>query len=162
EQEINGVEDMLYMSSISTNDGQCKITVTFKLGTNLDKAQVLTQNRVSVAEARLPEEARRLGVTTQKQSPDLLIVAFLFSDDGSYDQLYVSNSAILNMRDALARVDGVGDVNLIGAREYSMRIWLDPERTQSFGLTAGDVVNALRTQNVQVAAGNLAQPPVPK
>jgi len=162
EQEINGVDDMLYMSSISTNDGQAKITVTFKLGTDLDKAQVLTQNRVAVAQARLPEEARRLGVTTQKQSPDLLMVAFLYSEDGVYDQLYVGNYAILQMKDALARVDGVGDVQIFGAREYSMRIWLDPERTESLGLTGPDVVEALRTQNVQVAAGTLAQPPVPK
>ncbi len=162
EQEINGVEDMLYMSSISTNDGQAKITVTFKLGTDLDKAQVLTQNRVAVAQARLPEEARRLGVTTQKQSPDLLMVAFLYSDDGVYDQLYVGNYAILQMKDALARVDGVGDVQIFGAREYSMRIWLDPDRIQTLGLTGPDVVEALRTQNVQVAAGTLAQPPVPK
>src|SRR5262245_53690384 len=162
EQEINGVEDMLYMTSISTNDGQTKITVTFKLGTDLDKAQVLTQNRVAVAEARLPEEARRLGVTTQKQSPDLLMVAFLFSDTGVYDQLYVSNYAILQMKDVLARIDGVGDVQVFGAREYSMRIWLDPERIQILGMTGPEVVEALRTQNVQVAAGVLSQPPVPK
>jgi hydrophobe/amphiphile efflux-1 (HAE1) family protein len=161
EQEINGVEDMLYMSSIATNDGQARITVTFKLGTDLDIAQVLTQNRVAIAEARLPEEARRLGVTTQKQSPDLLMVAFLYSDDPAYDQLYVSNYAILQMKDALARIEGVGDVQINGAREYSMRIWLDPERIQALGLTGPEVVEALRTQNVQVAAGQLAQPPVP-
>ncbi len=161
EQEINGVEDMLYMSSISTNDGQATITVTFKLGTDLDIAQVLTQNRVAIAESRLPEEARRLGITTQKQSPDLLMVAFLYSEDGIFDQLYVSNYAILQMKDVLARVEGVGDVQLIGAREYSMRIWLDPERIQALGLTGPEVVEALRTQNVQVAAGQLAQPPVP-
>jgi hydrophobe/amphiphile efflux-1 (HAE1) family protein len=161
EQEINGVEDMLYMSSISTNDGQARITVTFKLGTDLDIAQVLTQNRVAIAEARLPEEARRLGITTQKESPDLLLVAFLYSEDGVYDQLYVSNYAILQMRDVLARVEGVGDVQIIGAREYSMRIWLDPERIRMLDLTGPEVVEALRTQNVQVAAGQLAQPPVP-
>jgi hydrophobe/amphiphile efflux-1 (HAE1) family protein len=161
EQEINGVENMLYMNSISTNDGQTKITVTFKLGTDLDIAQVLTQNRVSVAEPRLPEEARRLGVTTQKESPDLLMVAFLYSEEGVYDQLYVSNYAILQMKDVLARVEGVGDVQILGAREYSMRIWLDPERIQAHGLTGSEVVEALRTQNVQVAAGQLAQPPVP-
>jgi len=161
EQEINGVENMLYMSSISTNDGQARITVTFKLGTHLDIAQVLTQNRVAIAEARLPEEARRLGITTQKESPDLLMVAFLYSEDGAYDQLYVSNYAILQMKDVLARIEGVGDVQLVGAREYSMRIWLDPERIQALGLTGPEVVEALRTQNVQVAAGQLAQPPVP-
>src|SRR5499433_1354898 len=145
EQEINGVEDMLYMSSISTNDGQARITVTFKLGTDLDIAQVLTQNRVAIAEARLPEEARRLGITTQKESPDLLMVAFLYSEDGAYDQLYVSNYAILQVKDVLARVEGVGDVQLVGAREYSMRIWLDPERVQALGLTGPEVVEALRT-----------------
>jgi HAE1 family hydrophobic/amphiphilic exporter-1 len=161
EQEINGVEDMLYLNSISTNDGQATITVTFKLGTDLDIAQVLTQNRVAIAESRLPEEARRLGITTQKQSPDLLMVAFLYSEDGVYDQLYVSNYATLQMRDELARVDGVGNVQLNGAREYSMRVWLDPERIQALGLTGPEVVEALRTQNVQVAAGQLAQPPVP-
>jgi len=162
EQEINGVENMLYLSSISTNDGQTQITVTFKLGTDLDIAQVLTQNRVAIAESRLPEEARRLGVTTQKESPDLLMVVFLYSEDGAYDQLYVSNYAILHMRDALARVEGVGDVQIFGAREYSMRVWLDPERIQAVGLTGPEVVEALRTQNVQVAAGQLGQPPVPK
>ena len=162
EQEINGVEDMLYMSSISTNDGQARITVTFKLGTDLDKAQVLTQNRVAIAEARLPEEARRLGITTQKQSPDLLMVAFLYSRrTASTTSCTSSNYAILQMRDVLARVEGVGDVQIFGAREYSMRIWLDPERIQALGLTGPEVVEALRTQNVQVAAGQLAQPPVP-
>ena len=159
EQEINGVEDMLYVSSVSTNDGQLKLTVTFKLGADLDKAQVLTQNRVRVAEARLPEEVRRLGVTTEKSSPDLLMVCFLYSPGGARDQLYISNYAILQMRDVLARLDGVGSVALFGAREYSMRIWLDPDRLAILGLTAPEVVQALQRQNVQVAAGSLAQPP---
>ncbi len=162
EQEINGVEDMLYLSSVSTNDGQTRITITFKLGADLDQAQVLVQNRVRIAEPRLPEEVRRLGVTTDKQSPDLLMVAFLYSPGGAYEQLYISNYAILQMRDRLARIDGVGSITIFGAREYSMRVWLDPERLAQLGLTATDIVSSLRTQNVQVAAGALAQPPTPE
>lgn len=161
EQEINGVEDMLYMSSVSSNDGSLRITVSFKLGTDLDQAQVLTQNRVRIAEARLPEEVRRIGVVTQKNSPELLVVNFLYSPDDSRDQLYLSNYALLQLRDELARIDGVGAIMLFGVREFSMRIWLDPDRLQSLGLTAGDVVSALQQQNIQVAAGILAQPPVP-
>ncbi|QDV91734.1 Efflux pump membrane transporter BepE [Phycisphaerae bacterium RAS2] len=162
EQEINGVEDMLYMSSMSTNDGQIKITVTFKLGTDLDKAQVLVQNRVDIAVPRLPEEVRRLGVTTDKESPDLLMVCYLFSPGGIYDQLYISNYATLQMKDVLARLDGVARINIYGAREYSMRVWLDPERMTSFGLDAGEIVSTLQTQNVQVASGSLSQPPAPQ
>jgi multidrug efflux pump len=161
EQEINGVEDLLYMESVTTNDGQLKLTVTFELGADLDKAQVLTQNRVRIAEARLPEEVRRLGVTTEKQSPDLLLVAHLFSPGGKLDQLYISNYAILQMRDVLTRVEGVGAVQLFGAREYAMRVWLDPDRVAAFGLTGPEVVQALRGQNVQVAAGSLGAPPTP-
>ncbi len=161
EQEINGVEDMLYMESVATNDGQLKLTVTFELGTDLDDAQVLTQNRVRIAEARLPEEARRLGVTTEKLTPDLLLVAHLFSPGAELDQLYISNYALLQLKDALARVEGVGSIQLFGAREYSMRVWLDPDRVAAFGLTGPDVVRALRAQNVQVAAGSLGQPPAP-
>ena len=160
EQEINGVEDMLYLSSMSTNDGQTKITVTFKLGTDLDKAQVLVQNRVDIAVPRLPEEVRRLGITTDKESPDLLMACFLYSPGGAYDQLYISNYATLQMKDVLARLEGVARVNIFGAREYSMRVWLDPDRLTSFGLDASDIVEALQTQNVQVASGSLAQPPV--
>ncbi|MGC4033493.1 MAG: multidrug efflux RND transporter permease subunit [Tepidisphaeraceae bacterium] len=159
EQEINGVEDMLYMSSVSGNDGSVKITVTFKLGTDLDKAQVLTQNRVRVAEARLPQEVQRTGVTTKKTAPDILMVNFVYSPGQKRDQLYISNYAILQMKDTLARVEGVGDITVFGAREYSMRVWLDPDRLQSLNLTAGEVVSALQQQNVQVAAGSLAQPP---
>jgi HAE1 family hydrophobic/amphiphilic exporter-1 len=162
EQEINGVEDMLYMASVSGNDGSLKITVTFKLGTDLDKAQVLTQNRVRVAEARLPEEVTRLGVVTNKTAPDILMVNFVYSPKQVRDQLYISNYAILQMKDTLARVDGVGEIDIFGAREYSMRVWLDPDRLQSLNLTAGEVVSALQQQNVQVAAGSLAQPPVPQ
>jgi HAE1 family hydrophobic/amphiphilic exporter-1 len=159
EQEINGVENMLYMSSNSTGDGRVTITVTFRLGVDLDAAQVLVQNRVAIAEPRLPEEVRRIGITTRKNSPDFLMVVHLFSPDRSRDQLYISNYATLQMRDALARLDGVGDVRIFGARDYSMRIWLDPDRLAAFNLTASDVVAALRQQNVQVAAGTLNQQP---
>jgi multidrug efflux pump subunit AcrB len=161
EQEINGVEDMLYLSSQSTNDGSLALTITFALGTDLDTAQVLVQNRVAVAEPRLPEEVRRIGITTRKSSPDLLMVVHLLSPDGRRDRLYLSNYALLRIRDVLARLDGVGDVSVFGAREYSMRVWLDPERIAELGLTAGDVVAALREQNVQVAAGAIGQAPAP-
>ena len=161
EQEVNGVEDMLYMSSQSTTDGQMVLTITFKLGTDLDKAQVLVQNRVAIAQPRLPEDVRRVGVTTLKSSPDLLMVVHLLSPDGRFDQLYLGNYALIQLRDALARVEGVGDVNLFGLREYSMRIWLDPERLAARSITTSDVVQALREQNVQVASGIIGQPPVP-
>ena len=144
EQEINGVDDMLYMVTQSTGDGQLSLTVTFALGTDLDNAQVLVQNRVAIAEPRLPEEVRRLGVTVRKNSPDLLMVIHLSSPDGSRDQLYISNYATLQVRDVLSRLDGVGDVQVFGARDYSMRIWLDPDRVAARNLTAGEVVAALR------------------
>ena len=160
EQEINGVEDMLYMSSQSASDGSMTLTITFKLGTDLDKAQVLVQNRVAIAEPRLPEEVRRVGVTTLKSSPDLLLVVHMVSPDDSYDQLYISNYAILHVREQLKRLEGVGDVNLYGAREYSMRVWLDPSRLTFQNLTTTEVVTALRNQNVQVAAGVIGQPPL--
>jgi hydrophobe/amphiphile efflux-1 (HAE1) family protein len=162
EQEINGVENMLYMESSSTTNGRMTLTVTFKLGTDLDQAQVLVQNRVAVAEPRLPEEVRRIGVTTTKRSPDLLLVAHLLSPDNTFDQLYISNYAFLHVKDVLARVEGVGDVIVFGAREYSMRIWLDTDRLAELNLTPGDVVNALRAENVQVAAGNIGAPPLNK
>ena len=162
EQEVNGVEDMLYMSSQSTTDGQMVLTITFRLGTNLDKAQVLVQNRVAVAEPRLPEDVRRIGVTTIKNSPDLLMVVHLLSPEGRYDQLYIGNFGLIRVRDVLARVDGVGSVNMFGLREYSMRIWLDPARLASRNLTTNAVVSALREQNIQVASGIIGQPPVPK
>src|SRR5687767_326753 len=161
EQEINGVDNMLYMTSQSTGDGNLQLTVTFELGTDLDTAQVLVQNRVAVAEPRLPEDVRRLGVTVRKNSPDMLMVIHLSSPDASRDQLYLSNYALLQVRDVLARLDGIGDVQIFGAREYAMRIWLDPDRVSARGLTAGDVLAALRAQNVQVASGVLNQPPVP-
>src|ERR1700738_5271708 len=162
EQEVNGVEGMLYMSSQSTSDGVMTLTVTFKLGTDLDIAQVLVQNRVAIATPRLPEDVRRTGVIVKKQSPDITMVVHLVSPDGSLDSLYTSNYALLQVRDELARLDGVGDINVFGAREYSMRIWLDPNKVSSRGLTAQDVVTAIQEQNVQVAAGIIGQPPVPK
>src|SRR5499425_679760 len=162
EQEINGVEHMLYMVSQATGDGNLQLTVTFALGTDLDIAQVLVQNRVAVAEPRLPDEVRRLGVTVRKNSPDLLMVIHMSSSDGSRDQLYISNYATLQVKDVLARLDGVGDVRVFGSRDYSMRIWLDPEKAAVRNLTAGEIVAALQAQNVQVASGQLNQPPVPK
>ncbi len=159
EQEINGVENMLYMHSQSTGDGNLSITVTFALGTNLDDAQVQVQNRISLAEPRLPEAVRRLGVSAQKNSPDMLMVINLYSPEETYDRLYIANYAVLRLRDILARTDGVGRVRLLGASEYAMRIWLDPDRVDAVGLTAGDVVRALRGQNLQVAAGVMNQPP---
>src|SRR5271154_755707 len=161
EQEINGVENMLYMSSQCTNDGQMVLTITFKLGTNLDTAQVLVQNRVAIAEPKLPEDVRRLGIQTRKQSPDLTLVVHLISPDGSYNQLYLSNYAYLQIKDTLTRLYGVGDVKIFGARDYSMRVWLDPNKIASRNMTASDVVNAIREQNVQVAAGVLGLPPAP-
>ena len=161
EQELNGVENMLYMTSQSTSDGRMSLTITFELGTDLDTAQVLVQNRVAIAEPRLPEEVRRLGVVTRKSSPDLMMVIHLESPDDTYDQLYISNYALLQVRDVLARIEGVGDLTVFGAREYAMRVWLDPERLAALDLTAGDVVSALREQNVQIASGALGQPPMP-
>ncbi|MEM9685114.1 MAG: efflux RND transporter permease subunit, partial [Pseudomonadota bacterium] len=161
EQEINGVEGMLYMVSQSTGDGRVTLDVVFRLGTDLDEAQVLVQNRVAIAEPRLPEPVRRLGVTTRKSSPDLMMVIHMFSDDGSRDQLYVSNYARTQVIDRLARIDGVGQATLFAERAYSMRVWLDPERVSSFGMTVGEVVAALRSNNIQVASGILNQPPVP-
>ncbi|MEL6102355.1 MAG: multidrug efflux RND transporter permease subunit [Pseudomonadota bacterium] len=159
EQEINGVEDMLYMSSYSTADGSMSLTITFELGTDLDAAQVLVQNRVAVAEPRLPQEVRSLGVTTTKSSPDLMMVVHMLSPDETFDQLYVSNYARARVRDRLVRLDGVGDLLIFGEREFSARVWLDPDRLGSLGLTAGDVVDALREQNVQVSGGSLGAPP---
>ncbi|MBI1776098.1 MAG: multidrug efflux RND transporter permease subunit [Proteobacteria bacterium] len=162
EQEINGVENMLYMVSQATGDGNLALTIAFALGTDLDIAQVLVQNRVAIAQPRLPEEVSRIGVTVRKNSPDLMMVIHLSSPDGSRDQLYVSNYATLQIKDVLARLEGVGDVRVFGARDYAMRVWLDPEKIAARRLTASDVVAALRQQNVQVASGQLGQPPVPK
>jgi hydrophobe/amphiphile efflux-1 (HAE1) family protein len=160
EQEVNGVEDMLYMYSQATSDGSLNLTVTFKSGTDVDKAQVLVQNRVALATPRLPEPVQRSGVTVRKSSPTQLSTIFISSPKGTYDQLYVSNFAIRSVADVLKRIDGVGDINPLGAREYSMRIWLDPERVAAFNLTPADIIAAVRAQNTQVAGGVIAQPPV--
>ncbi|WP_163862204.1 efflux RND transporter permease subunit [Myxococcus eversor] len=159
EQEINGVEGMLYMSSQATSDGRVAVTVTFAMGVNPDTAQVQVQNRVARAIPRLPAEVQRLGVLTEKSSPDLLMVVHLVSPDGTLEPLYLSNYAVLQVRDVLQRVPGVGSVNVLGAGEYSMRVWLDPRLLAARGLTASDVVGAIREQNVQVAAGVIGQQP---
>jgi multidrug efflux pump len=161
EQEINGVENMLYMSSQATSDGMMLLTVTFRLGTNVDNAQVQVQNRVSQALPRLPEDVRQLGVTTLKASPDLLMVVHLTSPDNRYDKVYLRNYATLQVRDVLSRLPGTGEVRVFGAGDYSMRVWLDPDKIASRGLTAGDVVKAIREQNVQVAAGVIGAEPAP-
>jgi multidrug efflux pump len=167
EQQVNGVEKMMYMASQCNNDGSYQLTVTFKLGVDLDTAQVQVQNRVSQALPILPDVVKATGVTVKKQSPSFLMVINLYSDiDPStgkpyYDQLYLSNFATIQIKDAIARVDGVGDVMLFGQQDYSMRVWLDPDKLSSRNLTAGDVIRALREQNVQVAAGQIGQPPVP-
>jgi HAE1 family hydrophobic/amphiphilic exporter-1 len=159
EQEINGVDNMLYVVSQSTGNGAMTISVVFKPGTNIDQAQVLVQNRVSVALPRLPEEVQRIGVTVRKRSPDLMLVIHLISPDGSLTQQYISNYATINIKDVITRIDGVGDTIVFGARDYSMRVWLDPAQVQARGLTVDDVVTALRAANIQVAAGSINQPP---
>ena len=161
EQEINGVEDMIYLSSQSTGDGKLTITVTFRIGTDLNVAQMLTQNRVQDALPRLPEDVQRLGVQVRKATPNILLAVHLYSPDASRDLLYLSNYATLHIKDALARLPGVGDVQLFGARDYAMRIWLDPDKVAAYRLSATEVLAALRAQNVQVSAGVLNQPPVP-
>ena len=161
EEQMNGVEGMLYTASQSTSDGAMTLTVTFALGTNLDDAQVQVQNRVAQALPRLPEEVQRLGVTTQKSSPDLTMVVHLISPNQRYDMLYLSNYARLHVKDQLARLDGIGDVQIFGAGEYSMRVWLDPQRLANRGLTTGDIVHAIKEQNVEVAAGALNASPGP-
>ncbi|WP_441255854.1 multidrug efflux RND transporter permease subunit [Tardiphaga sp. 285_C5_N1_2] len=160
EQEVNGVEDMLYMYSQATSDGGLNLTVTFKQGTNLDKAQVLVQNRVALAVPRLPQPVQRNGISVKKSSPTILSGVFLYSPDGSYDQLYVSNYALRAVVDVLKRIDGVGDIQLFGVREYSMRVWLDPDRAASFGITPADITKAINAQSTQVAGGVVAEPPV--
>src|SRR3954467_2728627 len=162
EEQINGVENMLYMSSNATADGRFSVAVTFEIGTNLDIAQVQVQNRVGIAQPRLPVDVRQIGVTVTKSSPDLMMVVHLYSPDQSRDALFVSNYATLEIKDALTRVDGVGSITVFGSRDYSMRIWLDPGRLQALGMTATDVTQALQAQNIQVASGVLNQPPVEK
>lgn len=161
EQQINGVERMMYMSSTSSADGSYQLTITFEIGTNLDDAQVLVQNRISVAEPTLPEEVRRQGVTVKKQSPNILLVVSLTSENGTYDGLFLSNYATLRLRDEMSRIEGVGDVVVRGVGAYSMRVWLDPDKLAARKLTTQDVTAALARQNVQVAAGQVGQPPNP-
>ena len=161
EQEVNGVDNMLYMTSLSTNDGNMLLTVTFKVGTNLDIANVLVQNRLSVAQPRLPPDVRNLGVTVRKASPDLMLVVHLLSPNRTYDQNYLANYIYLNIRDEMLRLDGVGDISIFGGNEYAERIWLDPNKLAAYGLTTTDITTALQEQNVQVAAGALGAPPAP-
>src|SRR5688500_11188129 len=160
EQQINGIENSIYMSSQSTVDGVMTLTVTFKLGTDIDNAQVQVQNRVAQALPKLPEEVRRLGVVTLKSSPDLTMVVHLLSQDGRYDEVYLRNYAVLYVKDELPRIPGAGQVQVFGAGDYAMRVWLDPDKIAARGMTAGDVVNAIREQNIQVAAGGVGQQPV--
>ncbi len=161
EQQVTGVENMLYMSSQSTNDGGYSLAVTFEVGTDLDMAQVMVQNRVNLAVPVLPAEVKSVGVSVVKSSPNALLAVNLFSPDQTRDQLYLSNFATIRIKDELSRVDGVGSINIIGQRDYSMRVWLDPNRMVTLELTASDVIAALREQNIQVAAGALGRPPVP-
>jgi len=160
EQQVNGVENSLYMASQATPDGVMTLTITFKVGTDIDKAQVQVQNRVAQALPKLPEEVRRLGVTTLKSSPDLTMVVHLYSPDGRYDDVYVRNYAVLQVKDVLARINGVGQVQVFGSGDYAMRVWLNPEKVASLGLNASDIVNAIRAQNVQVASGAIGQQPL--
>src|SRR5712671_7537732 len=168
EQQVVGVEGMLYMSSQSGNNGSYTLDVTFALGTNVNMAQVLVQNRVAIGEPTLPDVVKAIGVTTKKRSPDILLGISLYSDDNPetgrpyHDALYLSNYATINLKDEIAQVKGVGDVTILGQQDYSMRIWLDPDKMQSRNLTVGDVIRVLREQNVQVAAGRIGQPTVPK
>ncbi|HTN75954.1 MAG TPA: efflux RND transporter permease subunit, partial [Pirellulaceae bacterium] len=162
EQQVNGVEDMLYMNSSSTNDGSYALTVTFKPGVDLNLAQVLVQNRVSLAIPSLPEVVRRTGITTRKRSPDILLTVSLNSPDGRYDQLYLSNYARLHLQEELARTRGVSEVRVFGQRDYSMRLWLDPDKLAVRNLAVSDVVAAVREQNTEVALGQLGQPPAPQ
>src|SRR5712692_447990 len=167
EQQVVGVEGMLYMSSQSNNDGSYTLDVTFDLGTDVNMAQVLVQNRVAIAEPTLPDVVRAIGVVIKKRSPDVLLGISLYSEDNPetgrpyYDSLYLSNYATIQVKDAVARVEGVGDVAILGQQDYSMRVWLDPDKLQSRNLTVGDVIRVLREQNVQVAAGQIGRPPVP-
>lgn len=159
EEQINGVEGMLYMSSQATTDGAMTLTVTFRLGTDPDKATQLVQNRVQQAEPRLPAVVRQLGIITKKSSPDLTMVVHLLSPNNRYDMTYLRNYAVLNVKDRLARIDGVGDVQLYGAGDYSMRVWVDPQKAAEHSLTASDVVRAIQAQNVEAAAGVVGSSP---
>ncbi|MFL5339170.1 MAG: efflux RND transporter permease subunit [Gemmataceae bacterium] len=162
EQQVNGVEGMLYMSSQMGNDGSYTLTVTFDVGTDLNTALVMVQNRVTLAIPQLPSSVQRQGITVRKKTPDILLIASLFSSDGRYDDLYLSNYALVNLRDELLRVDGVSDINIFGERDYSVRAWLDPQKLAAHNMTAGDVAAAIRSQNVEAALGRLGQPPAPR
>src|SRR6202048_1143862 len=159
EQAINGVEDMLYQYSQATSDGVMTLTVTFKLGTDVDKAQVQVQNRVAQALPKLPQEVQRLGVVTNKSSPDITLAVFVYSPNGRYDQTYLANFVALRIKDELARLDGVGDVERFGGGDYSMRVWLDPEKVAARGLPTGEVTKEIQAQNVQAAAGVVGAAP---
>src|SRR5437870_2337968 len=161
EQQVNGVEGMMYMSSQCTNDGTYTLTVTFKPGSDLNISQVLVQNRVSLAEPILPDLVKRRGISVKKKSPNVLMIVNLSSPDGSRDNLYLSNYATIQLRDELLRLAGVGDVTYLGQRDYSMRLWLDPQKLSRYGLIPQDVIAAVQAQNVQVAAGQIGQPPAP-
>src|SRR5262245_19331081 len=161
EKQVNGVEGMMYMSSQCTNDGTYTLTITFKLGIDLNIAQVLVQNRVSLAEPILPDLVKRRGISVKKKSPSVLMIVNLYSPDNSRNNLDLSNFATIQIRDELARLPGVGDITYLGQRDYSMRLWLDPQKMAARKLSAGDVVQAIEQQNAQVAAGQIGQPPVP-
>src|SRR6202161_547754 len=161
EQQVNGVERMLYMSSQSTNDGNYTLTVTFEIGTDVNLAQVLVQNRVALALPQLPPQVQLEGVNTKKSSPEILMAINLLSPDRRYDSVYMSNFATIQLKDELLRLRGVGDIIMLGQRDYSMRLWLYPYKMATRGLTASDVIGAIQSQNVQVAAGAGGQPPGP-
>ena len=162
EQEINGVDGMLYMSSVSASDGSCVITVSFEVGTDLDTANVLVQNKVASAIPKLPSEVQRQGVLTKKQSTDIILYASIVADQGGeYDALFLNNYAEAQLRDELTRVSGVGDIKTFGVGRYSMRVWLDPETIRSLGMTTNEVVAAIRAQNAEVAAGRIGAAPAP-
>jgi HAE1 family hydrophobic/amphiphilic exporter-1 len=161
EQQVNGVDGMIYMQSYSASDGSYSLTVTFKIGMDINFAQVLVQNRVSSALASLPQAVQAQGVTVQQKSTAILMFVTLSSPDSRYDSLYLANYATINLKDQLARLPGVGNVNVFGAGQYSMRVWLDPNKLYARSLTTQDVVNALKGQNQQVAAGQLGMPPSP-
>ncbi len=160
EQQVNGVENMMYMASQCTNDGSYNLTITFKLGVNLNLAQVMVQNRVALALPLMPDVIKQTGVTTKKQAPDILMSVAIFSPDNRYDQIYLSNYAMIQIQPELARLDGVSDIKMMGQRNYSMRIWVDPDKLAVRNLTAGDVVAAIREQNLQVATGQIGQQPM--
>src|SRR5437867_8054818 len=160
EQQVNGVEGMMYMSSQCTNDGNYTLTVTFKPGSDLNISQVLVQNRESLAEPILPELVKRRGISVKKKSPNVLMIVNLFSKDESRSSLELSNYATIQIRDELSRLSGVGDITYIGQRDYSMRLWLNPQKMSSLGLSSKEIVDAITAQNTQVAAGQIGQPPI--